>query len=51
MTSRVLETRSPMLNVLGILMLVLFGAIAIPALVGLIASIPDIMRYLRMRSM
>ncbi len=51
MMAKVVEARSPTLNILGILMLLLLGAVAIPALVGLIATIPDLVRYLRIRSM
>jgi hypothetical protein len=55
MVDKVMERRksrrSPMMNVLSVMGLVLFGAIAIPTVVGLISAIPDVMRYLRMRSM
>ncbi len=41
----------PVLGILAILGLVLFGALAIPTLVGLISAVPDAMRYMKMRSM
>lgn len=42
---------SPILTFFSTMGLILFGAIAIPVLVGLISAIPDIARYLKMRSM
>jgi hypothetical protein len=38
-------------QILGIIALLLVGAVAIPVLVGIISSAPDVVRYLRMRQM
>lgn len=43
--------KSPVLGAMSILGLILFGALAVPVLVGLLSAIPDIARYLRMRRM
>jgi hypothetical protein len=43
--------QSPFMTFLSVVGLILFGAIAIPVLVGMLAAIPDIARYLKMRSM
>jgi len=43
--------RPVMWNVLSVIGLIAIGAIVIPAMVGLVASAPDIVRYLKVRRM
>ena len=45
------QRNEQMKNVLAVIGLVLLGAIIVPVAVGVIVSLPDIARYLRIRSM
>ena len=46
-----LQRNEQMKNILAVVGLVLLGAILIPVMVGVVVSLPDIARYLRIRSM
>ncbi len=46
-----MEGVMPILNVFSVVGLILFGMLIVPALIGMISAVPDIMRYLRIKSM
>jgi hypothetical protein len=45
------NSRSTAMTILGVFGLIMLGAILIPGIVMVIAAIPDIRRYLHIRSM
>ena len=46
-----LQRNEQMKNMLAVIGLIMLGAILIPVVVGVVVSLPDIARYLRIRSM